>query len=128
MIKPATRHDETRRQVRDTFGRALRRDPDVRTSILGSSFGSLADQLLVELRDNLFVLQVTVNAHLNVVVYKTSRDGLLKESGTPWGVPALGDMFFQYSCPASKMGKLRKTALILLKKMQHVEVHEVMSA
>jgi hypothetical protein len=125
----AAKSAQTRDQVRDVFGRALRRDPEVRTSLLGPSFGSLADNLLVELRDNLFVLQVHAGGpHLNIVVNKTTREGLMKEDGTSYQHPALGDPFFNYSCPMNKMGKLRKTALILLKKMQHIEIHEVMTA
>ena len=117
-----------REQIRDTFGRALRRDPEVRTSILGKSFEFLADSLLVELRDNLFVLQVHLGTNLSVTVHKTSMDRLQTAAGTPYQYPSLGTPFFQYNCPINKMGKLRKTALILLKKIQFVEIHGVMTA
>jgi hypothetical protein len=127
-VTRAVKHDETRQQVRDLFGRVLRRDPEVRTSLLGSSFDKLADHLLVELRDNLFILQVQAGSNLVVAVHKTSRDRLRTHAGDVYQHPALGDVFFQYSCPMNKMGKLRKVALILLKKMQHVEIHEVMNA
>jgi hypothetical protein len=36
--------------------------------------------------------------------------------------------FFKYKCPAIQLGKLRKAALILLKKINLREVHDVMQA
>jgi hypothetical protein len=113
--------DKTRTQVRDVFARVLRRDPDVRTSVLGPSFGSLTGNLLVELRDSLFVVQVGTHAQLSVDVYKTTRAQLQDA-----GIPLFTNPYFRYNCPSNRMGKLRKIALILLKKMQHVEVYEVM--
>jgi hypothetical protein len=125
-VRPAVprRLDAARDQAREAFARALRRDPEVRTSELGASFGSLRDSLLVELRDNTYILQVLTGAgQLNITVYRINRDKLLDTF--PLASSAL---FFSYKCSLQNQGKLRKTALILLKKMQHAEVYEVMSA
>jgi hypothetical protein len=107
-----------REQVRGAFVRVLTRDPGVRV-IPGKE-----DDHEVHFRDRLYRLNVVVTAAA-VCVYLTRDD--------PFDYPVVDgstyrNMFFNYNCPISKMGRLRQTALILLKKMQHAEVYEVMSA
>lgn len=122
--QPQARGERARAQTQATFARVLRRDREVRTSELGERFGPLKGSLLLELRDNTYILQVlTWSGQMEVSVHKIQRDRLLDtfplNSSTP---------FFHYKCSLQNQGKLRKTALILLKKMQHAEVFEVMSA
>lgn len=102
-----------REQVRGAFVRVLTRDPGVRV-IPGKE-----DDHEVYFRDRLYRLNVVVTAAA-VCVYLTRDD--------PSDYPVVRNMFFNYNCPISRMGRLRQTALILLKKMQHAEVYEVMSA
>ncbi len=113
-----------REQVRDTFSRVLHRHPEVRTSILGESFGVFCGALHIHLRGNDYILQVTSFKKLEVTVYKTDMDSLASQPITGFA----DTRFFSYDCSAGKLGKLRKTALILLKKMDNREVHEVMDA
>jgi hypothetical protein len=110
----------TREHVRDTFARILERSPDVRTSVLGDGFAVYEGMLHITMRGYEYTLQVIIGKELSIVVMKCTVNH--SESSVD-----LVESFFRYNCPASKIGKLRKTALILLKKMDHREIHDVMS-
>ncbi len=94
-----------RDEVRGAFARVLARDPEVRVS-------PVEDSLDVRLRDKTYRLTVTVTLAAAMVYVQDEHGGL----------------FFSFNCPIARMGRLRKTALILYKKMQHAEVYEVMQA
>lgn len=118
----------TREHVRDTFARILERSPDVRTSVLGDEFTFCGGALHITHREYEYTLQVIVGKELSIVVMKCTVPSfsvpLINHSESSVD---LVEPFFRYSCPASKIGKLRKMALILLKKMDHREIHDVMS-
>jgi hypothetical protein len=103
-------------QVRDTFARVLARDPEVRVTTKMEPDGW--DFLEVRLRDNTYKLTVGVT-EAAAVVYVLKN---IQDDGVHQG------MFFNFNCPIARMGRLRRTALVLLKKMQHAEVYEVMNA
>lgn len=101
-------------QVRGAFVRVLERDPAVR--IHPDEDGDLE----VKLRDKTYKFSVRVTSAA-ACVYVTNADP--DENGD-----VMTRMFFNFNCPIGRMGRLRQTALILYKKMQHAEVYEVMQA
>ena len=109
---PSPRLLRVRAQVRGAFARVLARDPGV--TITEDGF-----DLRIRLRDNTYVLSMWITT-------ETMTVNVTKMSSGP-EIP-FGPTFFNYTCPTSKLGPLRRTALILLKKMQHAEVYEVMQA
>ncbi len=115
MFVPGRQYETQRRHVIDTFARAIAR-------LDGSQLTTISDHLgdarvRIRLRDNHLLLFVSVHEDkIRVSVQKTDSEFNL--GGTP---------FFAYDCPRGKPGKLRKQALILAKKIDHIEVYEVMT-
>ena len=107
-----------RTHVRDTFARILSRSPDIRTEVFtDEGFGPNIGKLAISVRDNAYLLRVTIfKENLEVEVHKCAN-----------GQMDLDAPFFRYHCPNTQLGKLKKAALILVKKMSHREVHDVMS-
>jgi hypothetical protein len=108
---PSVRLLRVRDQVRGTFARVLARDAEVRIVEDKGNF------LVVIYREKTYSLSVDVNEEtVHLYVSKREKDA------------DLGMMFFTYSCATSRVGPLRKTALILHKKMFHEVIHDVMEA
>ena len=110
-----------REQVRGAFVRVLARDPGVRVC------AGAEDDHEVYFRDRVYRLNVVVTQSA-VCVYMTRDDPFDYPVENARDGSMYRNMFFNYNCPINKMGRLRQTALILLKKMQHAEVYEVMNA
>lgn len=107
-----------REHVRDTFARVLNRSPECQTTVSGEDNGYAAGRMSITVRDNVYQMQVTLfRDQLNIEVYKQDGDNL-----------DVTQSFFRYRCPVTQIGKLRKTALILARKMSHREVHDVMKS
>ena len=117
--KPARQSPKSWLQIRDqvinTFVRVLERNPKVvirkTHSVLTSNPPSTMD---ICFQDKKYEFSVVVNAdQVLVLVYVVDQ------------TPA---RFFEYRCPVSHMGKIRKTALILMTKMKMAPFYEVHSS
>jgi hypothetical protein len=98
------------KHVIDVFKRVLERDPDTRVKDMQATSAT------IHFRDTAFDMTVTVvNESLHVNVAKRGAD-------------MFANTFFRYNCPVKRLGKLRKTALLLQKKISLVEVFEVHDA
>lgn len=106
-----------RDSVRDVFARVLSRDHEV--SVV-RGFSADPEGITIRLRDHEYELStVSTRTHVSVIVFVLTEPdvcGFRRQK------------FFHYSCPISQLGQLRKTALILLKKMQMREVYLVMTS
>jgi hypothetical protein len=103
-----------RDHVSETFARVLERDPSVRVT---RDKGTL----YIRFREKLYTLTVSVTA-------TTMHLWVTKQEDPDVGAGSIPEAFFDYTSSIARMGRLRKTALVLFKKMQHAEVFEVMEA
>lgn len=94
-------------QVRDTFMRVLSRSEGV--EVKAKSLASCS----IKLREHQYNLVVSVLGS-DVVVRVVRLENF--------------SVFFIYRCPSAQMGKIKKAALILAKKLGHREMHDVMVA
>lgn len=115
--------------VSNMFASVLLRSPDVQVEVLDNGGNHELHmlnkpKLRVTHRDNVY--WVRVNS-------RTNKDGTrifvyvedLEDPANP-GFP--GQIFFKYATSAIQLGKIRKTALILLKKMNNRVVFDIMNA
>ena len=124
---PSARSLRQRDQVRGVFARVLGRDPGVRLVVNEED-----DSLDIFFRDKKYCLSVNVGPN-NIHVWVTKQDSVAIIAGdgdyqTSELLPFGASAFFHYVTSPARLGKLRQTALILFKKMEHAEVWEVMNA
>ena len=115
------------RHVIGVFARVLERNRETKVTLGETSTARII------FRDNTLTMSVSVNLKtLSVLVHKgtdTASGGFIPQGSLPprYRYPD-SSLFFSFSCPVNRMGRLRKTALILQKKLQYVEIHEVTSS
>ena len=97
------------------FSRVLVRNRETQVGHIVHEENARGGLVEVRFRGNVFILNsFVVGSTMSVTVTKKGAD-------------AYSPAFFRYSCPVNRLGRLRKTALILQKKMSLVEVYEVMN-
>ena len=137
--KTPTARKNMKQHVRDVFARVLERSPDVDTFVLSETQGHYGGWLYIIHRSNYYLLNAMPSGTmLQVEVFKCHADKPYVENpeGDDFGTyfrnsegsfGENGGLFFKYMVQVNNPGKLKKMALILLKKMDYREVHDVMS-
>ena len=116
--------------VANTFASVLLRSPDVQVEVLDSGSNHELHmlnkpKLRITHRDNVYWVRVnsrTDKVGTRIFVYVENVDEDPANPGFP------GQIFFKYVTSAIQLGKIRKTALILLKKMNNRVVFDIMNA